>query len=118
MTRKNAPHPGGNVFQPTGTIFKLIQDYIRTHLLTKFHDDRTINAASSLLTRKNAPPLGSHVFQANITMFEVVQDFIETNLLTKMTTRQMLTAHDARRTTHDARRTLGDHKSSLCAQVI
>ncbi|KAH3790106.1 hypothetical protein DPMN_168301 [Dreissena polymorpha] len=41
------------------TIFDLIQDIIGANLLTKFHDDQTINVAS----RKNAEPTGSHVFQ-------------------------------------------------------
>ncbi|KAH3778425.1 hypothetical protein DPMN_179883 [Dreissena polymorpha] len=78
------------------------------NLLTKFHEDRTINVASRV---KNAPPLGSHVFQANtnlltkfhedwtinvacrvftshvfqanVTIFELIQDIIQTNLLTK-----------------------------------
>ncbi|KAH3753662.1 hypothetical protein DPMN_188304 [Dreissena polymorpha] len=49
------------------------------NLLTKFHEDRTINVDSRV---KNAPPLGSHVFQANVTIFELIQDIIETNLLT------------------------------------
>ncbi|KAH3883632.1 hypothetical protein DPMN_007592 [Dreissena polymorpha] len=88
--KKNAPSPGGNVYHPNRTIFQLVQDIIRTILVTKFHegqtinvasrvltrtrgperpkfqDDWTINVASSVLTWKNAPPLGSHVFQANI----------------------------------------------------
>ncbi|KAH3718343.1 hypothetical protein DPMN_061146 [Dreissena polymorpha] len=68
LTRKSSPPPGAHVFQPTGTISKLVQDIIETNLLTKFHDNQTINMASRV---KNAPPLGSHVFQAN------------TNLLTK-----------------------------------
>ncbi|KAH3854469.1 hypothetical protein DPMN_097011 [Dreissena polymorpha] len=38
------PH-GGNVFQQTGTIFELVQDIIGTNLLTKFHEDPTINVA-------------------------------------------------------------------------
>ncbi|KAH3877183.1 hypothetical protein DPMN_001042 [Dreissena polymorpha] len=87
---KNVPHPGGHVFQPTGIIFELVQDIIGMNLLTKFHEDQTINVASRVLTRfyyshirKNAPPLGSHVFQANVTIFELIQDIIETNLLTK-----------------------------------
>ncbi|KAH3888816.1 hypothetical protein DPMN_012854 [Dreissena polymorpha] len=50
------------------------------NLLTKFHEDQTVNVASRV---KNAPPLGSHVFQANIIIFELIQDIIETNLLTK-----------------------------------
>ncbi|KAH3862468.1 hypothetical protein DPMN_025435 [Dreissena polymorpha] len=109
---KNAPTPGGHVFQQTGTIFILVQDMIGTNLLTKFHDDRTKNVASRkkcptpgghvcqptgiifelvqdmmgrifFLTRKNAPPPGSHVFQTTATIFKHVQDIIETNLLTK-----------------------------------
>ncbi|KAH3849511.1 hypothetical protein DPMN_091914 [Dreissena polymorpha] len=35
-TWKNAPPPGGHVFKPTRTIFKLVQN---THLLTKCHED-------------------------------------------------------------------------------
>ncbi|KAH3832271.1 hypothetical protein DPMN_105552 [Dreissena polymorpha] len=50
------------------------------NLLTKFHENRTINVASRV---KNAPPLGSHVFQANVTIFKLIQDITETNLLTK-----------------------------------
>ncbi|KAH3845820.1 hypothetical protein DPMN_088110 [Dreissena polymorpha] len=111
---KDAPPPGGHVFQPTVTIFELVRDIIgtiltinvalrvltrknaphtdimRTNVLTKFHDDRTINVASRVLTsfyyshiRENVPPLGSHVFQANVTIFELIQDIIEFNLLTK-----------------------------------
>ncbi|KAH3774383.1 hypothetical protein DPMN_175765 [Dreissena polymorpha] len=78
LTRKNAPPPGGHVFQPSGIIFKLFQDIIGMNLLTK----------------KNAPPLGSHVFQAKFhedrkinvlltgIIFEHVQDIIGMNLLT------------------------------------
>ncbi|KAH3787166.1 hypothetical protein DPMN_165286 [Dreissena polymorpha] len=40
------PHPRGcHVFQPTGIIFELTQDIIETNLLTKFHEDWTINVA-------------------------------------------------------------------------
>ncbi|KAH3887232.1 hypothetical protein DPMN_011248 [Dreissena polymorpha] len=128
---KNAPPLGSHVFQAKVTIFELIQDIIGTNLLskvltrknapppwwpyiiginllTKFHEDQTINVVSKV---KNAPPLGSHVFQANVTIFELIQDIIETNLLTKFhedwtinvasreLTSQMLTPHNARRTT-------------------
>ncbi|KAH3886119.1 hypothetical protein DPMN_010120 [Dreissena polymorpha] len=44
--------PGSHVFQQTGTIFELIQDNIGTNLLTKFHEDPTINVASTVLTRQ------------------------------------------------------------------
>ncbi|KAH3693649.1 hypothetical protein DPMN_081088 [Dreissena polymorpha] len=122
LTRKNAPPPGGHVFQPTDIIFELVQDIIGMNLLIKFHEDLTINVVSRVVaphrsSREKCPPLGSHVFQANVTIFQLIQDIIETNLLTKFhedrtinvasreLTRQMLTAHDGRRTK-------GDHKSS------
>ncbi|KAH3888859.1 hypothetical protein DPMN_012901 [Dreissena polymorpha] len=78
LTRKNSPPPGGHVFQPTSIIFELVQDIIGIHLLTKFHEDWTINVASKV---KNAPPLGSHVFQAKVSIFDLIQDIIGTNLL-------------------------------------
>ncbi|KAH3752446.1 hypothetical protein DPMN_187063 [Dreissena polymorpha] len=93
------PRSGGHDFQATETIFKLVQDIIGMNLLTKFHEDRTINVASRV-----------HVFQANVTIFKLIQDIIQTNLLTKFhkdwtinvasreLTRQMLTPHNARRT--------------------
>ncbi|KAH3871082.1 hypothetical protein DPMN_034276 [Dreissena polymorpha] len=62
ITRKNAPSPA------TGTIFELVQDIIRTNLLTK----------------KNAhAPLFCHVFPPTKTIFELIQDFLEKNRLTK-----------------------------------
>ncbi|KAH3880574.1 hypothetical protein DPMN_004491 [Dreissena polymorpha] len=36
----------------TSTVFKLDQDFIGTNLLTKFHEDRTINVASRVFTNK------------------------------------------------------------------
>ncbi|KAH3852498.1 hypothetical protein DPMN_095008 [Dreissena polymorpha] len=77
---KNSPPPGGHVFQPTGIIFELVQDIIGMNLLTKFHEDWTINVASRV---RNAPPLGSHDFQAKVTIFELIQYISGTNLLTK-----------------------------------
>ncbi|KAH3738212.1 hypothetical protein DPMN_044840 [Dreissena polymorpha] len=106
-SREKCPAPGGHVFQPTGIIFKPVQDIIGMNFLTK----------------KNAPPLGSHVFKANVTIFKLIQDIIETNLLTKVhedwtinvasreLTRQMLTAHDERRTKSDHKSTM----STLCS---
>ncbi|KAH3885295.1 hypothetical protein DPMN_009288 [Dreissena polymorpha] len=103
--KKNSPPPGGHVFQPTSIIFKLVQNIIRMHLLTKFHEDKTINVASR-----------AHVFRANVTIFKLIQDIIEINLLTKFhedwtinvaygeLTSQMLTPHNARRTTDDGQK--------------
>ncbi|KAH3768970.1 hypothetical protein DPMN_170191 [Dreissena polymorpha] len=45
LTRKNALPPGSHVFQPTGIIFEVVQDIIGTNLLTKFHEDQTINSS-------------------------------------------------------------------------
>ncbi|KAH3734593.1 hypothetical protein DPMN_041032 [Dreissena polymorpha] len=60
---RNAPPHGSHVFQSNVTIFKLIQNINKTNLLTKFHEDWTINVVSRVLTRKNALPPGGHVFQ-------------------------------------------------------
>ncbi|KAH3851301.1 hypothetical protein DPMN_093781 [Dreissena polymorpha] len=114
---KNAPPPGGHVFQQNKNIFELIQHIIRTNLLTKLLDDWTINVPSRELTRKNALPPGGHVFQPNGTILELVKDMFSKNLLTKfhvnqtinvatiVLTRQMLMPHNAGRTK-------SNHKSS------
>jgi hypothetical protein len=88
--RKTATPPGSHVFQPTGTIFELVQDIIGTHVLTKFHEDWTKNVTSRVLTRfyyshirKTATPPGGHVFQPTGTIFELVQDIIGTHVLSK-----------------------------------
>ncbi|KAH3781718.1 hypothetical protein DPMN_159622 [Dreissena polymorpha] len=98
-----------NVFQATITIFELVQDIIRKTLLTKFHDDRTINVASIVLT----------------SIFEFVQDIIGTNLLTKfhedwtinvasrVLTRQMLTPHAARQTKADHKSLPSAHRAQM-----
>ncbi|KAH3874831.1 hypothetical protein DPMN_038084 [Dreissena polymorpha] len=67
FTRKTAPLTGGHVFQRTVTTFELNQHIIKTNiltnfeldrdftgtkLLTKFHEDRTINVASIVYTNK------------------------------------------------------------------
>ncbi|KAH3848294.1 hypothetical protein DPMN_090653 [Dreissena polymorpha] len=51
--RKNAPPLGSHVFQANVTIFELIQDIIGTNLLTKFHEDWTINVASRCVNKAN-----------------------------------------------------------------
>ncbi|KAH3692884.1 hypothetical protein DPMN_193220 [Dreissena polymorpha] len=50
-----------------------------TNLLTKFHEDWTINVAS----REKCPAPGGHVFKATKIIFDLIQDIIVTNLLTK-----------------------------------
>ncbi|KAH3893173.1 hypothetical protein DPMN_017317 [Dreissena polymorpha] len=49
FTRKTAPPTGGHIGHE---IFKLDRDFIGTKLLTKFHEDRTINVASRVFTNK------------------------------------------------------------------
>ncbi|KAH3877419.1 hypothetical protein DPMN_001285 [Dreissena polymorpha] len=58
------------------------------NLMTKFHEDRTVNVASKVLeinvaSREKCPVPGGHVFNATKTIFELIQDIIGTNLLTK-----------------------------------
>ncbi|KAH3704991.1 hypothetical protein DPMN_080053 [Dreissena polymorpha] len=55
---------------------------IGINLLTKFHENKTINVASRVLTRKNAPPSADRNFQPIITILVLVQDIMRTNLLT------------------------------------
>ncbi|KAH3885110.1 hypothetical protein DPMN_009099 [Dreissena polymorpha] len=102
---KNAPPPGGHVFQPTGIIFELVQDISGLNLLTKFYEDQTITVASSV---KNAPPLGSHIFQAKVTIFELIQDIIKTNLLTKFQEDWTINAN-----VDVARRTMDDGQKAI-----
>ncbi|KAH3704898.1 hypothetical protein DPMN_079959 [Dreissena polymorpha] len=78
----NSEHPGGHVFQQTGYIFVHIEnapplDIIGTILVTKFHDDHTINVASKV---KNAQPHGGNTTKI---LLKLVQDIIRMNLLTK-----------------------------------
>ncbi|KAH3749158.1 hypothetical protein DPMN_183649 [Dreissena polymorpha] len=100
-------------FNQPETIFKLVQDIIRMNLLTKFHEDRSINVASRVLTRKNDPPPSrSYIIGTNLltnfhedrtlnvasrvknappprvlkaigTIFELIQDIIRINHQTK-----------------------------------
>ncbi|KAH3846394.1 hypothetical protein DPMN_088695 [Dreissena polymorpha] len=106
---KNGPPPGGHVFQPTGIIFELAQDIIGINLLTKFHEDWTINVVSRV---KYAPPLGSHTNL--LTKFH--EDWT-VNVASRELTRQMLTAHDARWTT-DKRRSQKLTMSTLCSSEL
>ncbi|KAH3895265.1 hypothetical protein DPMN_019426 [Dreissena polymorpha] len=75
MYYEKCPNLGGHVFQPTRTIFELVQDIIGTILLTKVQKDRTINLASR--------PNGCHFFQPARNIIEFAQVIIRTNLLTK-----------------------------------
>ncbi|KAH3734006.1 hypothetical protein DPMN_040445 [Dreissena polymorpha] len=109
---KNVPTPGDHVFQATGTIFE-VQDIIGTNLLTKFHDDRTINMASTVLTRKNAtPPWRPYIINTNlVTKFH--EDWT-INVPSRELTRQMLMPHNEQRTT-DKRRSQKLTMSTLCS---
>ncbi|KAH3794707.1 hypothetical protein DPMN_148245 [Dreissena polymorpha] len=98
FTRNTAPPPGGHVFQRTGTIFALNQHIIKTNILTKLHEDWASNVTS--------------------TVFELNRGINRTNILTKfhedqtinvasvVFTRQMLTPHDAQRTTDDGKKAI------------
>ncbi|KAH3837410.1 hypothetical protein DPMN_110799 [Dreissena polymorpha] len=86
---KNAPPPESHVFQTTRTIYELVQDIIGINLLTKFHEDRTINVASRKM------PCPHKLIQYNIwtnllTNFHEDQKIVSSRVLT----RQMLALHD------------------------
>ncbi|KAH3730548.1 hypothetical protein DPMN_056538 [Dreissena polymorpha] len=106
--RNNPPPPAGHVFQQTRTFFELIKDIIRKNLLTKYHDDRSINVASRVLTLKIHRPWRS-CSSTNQSHFRTrpryhctnlrtkVHDDRTINVATRVLTRQMLTPHAARR---------------------
>ncbi|KAH3692874.1 hypothetical protein DPMN_193210 [Dreissena polymorpha] len=77
------------------------------NLLTKFHEDQTINVASGVHIWKNAPPLGSHVFQANVSIFKCHEDWT-INVASREFTRQMLTPHNGQRT-------IDKRRSQMCS---
>ncbi|KAH3694648.1 hypothetical protein DPMN_082088 [Dreissena polymorpha] len=92
---KNTPPPGTHVFQANITIFELIEDTVESYLLTKFHEDWTINSVdaaqhttdkrrsqkltmstlcslNNLAATQNAQWPGGHIFQATGTIFELI----------------------------------------------
>ncbi|KAH3895468.1 hypothetical protein DPMN_019633 [Dreissena polymorpha] len=95
MYYEKCPNPGGHVFQPTRTIFELVQDIIGTILLTKVHKDRTINVASRVKCPAQWLPF-----------------IIRTNLCTKFHGDRTINAniYAARRQTHNRQ---GDHKLNM-----
>ncbi|KAH3735882.1 hypothetical protein DPMN_042442 [Dreissena polymorpha] len=71
---------GINLLNKVLTRFYYSHTYIiETNLLTKFHEDWTINVAS----REKYPAPGGHVFKATKSIFELIQDIMGTYLLTK-----------------------------------
>ncbi|KAH3894756.1 hypothetical protein DPMN_018914 [Dreissena polymorpha] len=97
LTRKNAPPPGSHVFQPTGIILKLVQDIIWMNLLTKFHEDQTVNVASREKCPAPWPCFSSkHIIETNL-LTKFHEDWT-INVDSRELTRQMLTAHNGRRT--------------------
>ncbi|KAH3876897.1 hypothetical protein DPMN_000749 [Dreissena polymorpha] len=93
--------------------FTLVQDIIRTNLLTKFHEDRTLNVVS----RENALPPGGHVFQPTGTIFKLVQDIIGTNLLTKFHDDQTINVSCRVLTSKNAP-PLGGHTVNVASRVL
>ncbi|KAH3833409.1 hypothetical protein DPMN_106719 [Dreissena polymorpha] len=141
LTRKNSPPTGGHVIQPTITIFKQIQDIIEQYLLNKLQKDRKINVASKVLTRKDdrphiiktnvltkcneewtinlifrnaSPPLRPNIVGTNL-LIKFHEDRT-TNVVSRVLTKQMLTPHNARRTT-DKRRSQKLTMSTLCPVI-
>ncbi|KAH3818784.1 hypothetical protein DPMN_120510 [Dreissena polymorpha] len=68
-------------------------DIIGTNLLTKFHEDRKINVASSVFTRKNALPPGSHVFQPTGIIFELFHEDQTINVASRVKNAPPLGSH-------------------------
>ncbi|KAH3796649.1 hypothetical protein DPMN_150218 [Dreissena polymorpha] len=119
---KNAPPPGGHLHENLTInvasrknapphkcqVFLTNRHIIGLNLLTKFHEDRTMNVASRVLTRFyysniriNAPSLGSHVFQANTNLPTKFHGDWTINAASIMSTMQMLMLYNAGRTKGD-----------------
>ncbi|KAH3753649.1 hypothetical protein DPMN_188291 [Dreissena polymorpha] len=83
LIRKNAPSPGGNVFQQTGTILALSPDIIRTNFLTKFVENWTKNVTSRVLQKIYCCYIRQHItpLAANFTIN--YNNFFKTQVLTK-----------------------------------
>ncbi|KAH3786664.1 hypothetical protein DPMN_164772 [Dreissena polymorpha] len=114
LTGINFPLPGS---QQTRTIFKQIQDIIRTNVLTMCHEDWTIHMTFRVLkffqqtgtifedknvasrVKNNLPP-GGHVFQLTGTIFNLVQDIIGANPLTMFHEHQTINVASRVLTTH------------------
>ncbi|KAH3796655.1 hypothetical protein DPMN_150224 [Dreissena polymorpha] len=108
LTRKTAVHPGGHIFQQTGTIFKLSLAIIRTKVLTKVLTSKTarplaatffqqtgtilnLNWTKNKTSRENCNSPGGHVFQQTGTIFKLSLDIIRTYLVTKFQCKQGFT---------------------------
>ncbi|KAH3723756.1 hypothetical protein DPMN_049550 [Dreissena polymorpha] len=115
--KKNAPPLDGHVFQTNVTIFELIQDILKTNLLTIFHQDWTKNVASRVLKRKMPRPLAAMFFNKQIIESNLLTKFHEDwtiNVAPRELTRQMLTPHNGQRTT-DKKRSQKLTMSTLCS---
>ncbi|KAH3855634.1 hypothetical protein DPMN_098204 [Dreissena polymorpha] len=66
----------GHDFSPIRTIFELVRDINETNVLTKFHDDLAIIVTSRVFTRNTSPPPGGHVVQWTGTIFQLNQNII------------------------------------------
>ncbi|KAH3717180.1 hypothetical protein DPMN_059960 [Dreissena polymorpha] len=81
--QNNIPLPmAGDNNQPDLEVRQLLEtqaNIIRTNVLTKFHEELTINVTFRVLTRINSPLPGGYVFQQKGTIFELIQDIIRTN---------------------------------------
>ncbi|KAH3891284.1 hypothetical protein DPMN_015377 [Dreissena polymorpha] len=87
--------PGSHVFQQTGSIFVHILGIIKTNILTKFHEDLTINVTFKSVNKfyyshiwKNATPPVGHVFQPTGIILKLDWTI---NVASRVLTRQMLT---------------------------
>ena len=72
--------PSDLVFDPTWPNFTLVRDFMKTNILTNFHDNRTENVASRVYTRFFK--IFDLVFDPKWPIFKHDQDFINKNIFT------------------------------------
>ncbi|KAH3842602.1 hypothetical protein DPMN_116100 [Dreissena polymorpha] len=86
--------PDGHVFKQIGTILELIQEIIRTNVLTKFHEDWTINVTPRV---KNVSPPGDHIFQPTTNLLTKFHEDQTINVISQSFNKANLDTKDKRR---------------------
>ncbi|KAH3739539.1 hypothetical protein DPMN_046192 [Dreissena polymorpha] len=72
-----------HIIQRTGSIFVHNRAIIEKNIMTKFHENWTINVTSRVLSCKSVPHPGGHVFQRTRNHFRIQPRYHKTSILTK-----------------------------------
>ena len=110
--------PSDLVFHPTWHIFEVVWDFLKTNILTEFHDNRIENVASRAYTGFSKIWPSDHVSDLTEPISNLSEIFNETNILTRFhdyRIENVASRAYTRQKVDDARRTQHYHNSSLWA---